>query len=224
MNVLIVHAHPEPRSFASALKDAAVSELTAAGHAVTVSDLYATGFDPRVSRADFTGAADPAYFEPQREQQDASEHDGFAPDVKAELERLFAADLVLFTFPLWWFSVPAILKGWFDRVLVMGAVYGAGKVHDTGGLGGRRALLVLTTGGLATGYGPGGRNGSLPALLAPIQWGTLHFSGFEVLAPFVAYGPARGGDDDRAAVLTVWRERLRGIEHETPERLAPPGA
>ena len=63
-----------------------------------------------------------------------------------------------------------------------------------------------------------------PALLAPVQWGTLHFAGLEVLAPFVAYGAARGRDDERAAILTVWRERLRGIERETPERLAPPGS
>jgi NAD(P)H dehydrogenase (quinone) len=248
MNVLIVHAHPEPRSFASALKDAAVEEFRALGHEVRVSDLYAMSFEPRLSRADFLEAADAAYFKPQREQMHATERRTFAPDVQAEIDRLLWAELVLFTFPLWWFSLPAILKGWVDRVFAMGAIYGGGKVHETGVLRGRRALLAVTTGGPAASYAQGGRNGDLRALLAfttggppvsygangrngalrsllsHVEWGMLHFAGFEVLAPFVAYGPARATDEDRAAILAVWRERLRAIEHETPETLAPLGS
>jgi NAD(P)H dehydrogenase (quinone) len=224
MNVLIVHAHPEPRSFASALKDAAVTELAGAGHTVQVSDLYAMGFDPRVSRADFTTVADAGYFKPQREQLHASGNAGFAPEIRAELDRVLAADLVIFTFPLWWFSLPSILKGWVDRVFVMGEVYGSGRVHETGGLKGRRALLAFTTGGPAVSYTDAGRNGQLRALLSHVEWGMLHFAGFDVLAPFVAWGPARATDADRDAILAVWRERLRAIEHETPEALVPLGS
>ncbi len=224
MNVLIVHAHPEPHSFTSALKDAAVEELRALGHTVTVSDLYALGFDPRLTRADFTGTADAGYFKPQREQLHASETNTFAPAVQAEIDKVMAADLVVFTFPLWWFSLPAILKGWVDRTFVMGALYGGGKVHDTGVLKGRRALLAFTTGGPATGYAPGGPMGELNALLSHVQWGMLHFVGFDVLAPFAVWAPVRATPEDRAAVLTVWRERLRGLERETPERLRPPGS
>jgi NAD(P)H dehydrogenase (quinone) len=224
MNVLIVHAHPEPRSFVSALKDAAFIELTDSGHTVRVADLCAIGFDPRLTRADFGAPADDAYFTPQREQQHACEAGTLSAEIREHLDALFWADLVIFTFPLWWFSVPAILKGWIDRVLVMGEVYGGGKVHETGGLAGRRALLAFATGGPAASYAPGGRNGTLTALLAPVQWGTLHFSGFGVLAPFVVNGPVRASDDDRAAVLAAWRERLRAIEHEAPVAIAPPGA
>ena len=64
MNILIGHAHPEPKSFASALKDAAVEELLASDHQVTVSDLYALGFDPRLSRTDFAGRAAAGYCNP----------------------------------------------------------------------------------------------------------------------------------------------------------------
>ena len=223
MNVLIVHAHPEARSFASALKDAAAAELRSLGHEVRVTDLYAMGFDPRLTRADFLETADPAYFKPQREQLHASEHDSFAPDVQAQLDDLAWAQLVIFTFPLWWFSLPAILKGWVDRVFVMGRVYGGGKVHETGGMRGKRAMLCLTTGGPGESYSSRGRNGALDALLSHVQWGMLHFAGFDVLAPFVVWGPARASSEDLAATLTVWRERLRAIEHEAPVAVEPLG-
>jgi NAD(P)H dehydrogenase (quinone) len=110
-----------------------------------------------------------------------------------------------------------------DRVFVMGEVYGGGKVHETGGMRGRRAMLCMTTGGPGASYTDAGRNGALSALLSHIQWGMLHFAGFEVLAPFVAWGPARATPEDLAATLAVWRERLRGIEHETPEPIGPVG-
>lgn len=224
MNVLIVHAHPEPRSFVSALKDAAVSELGAAGHVVEVSDLYAMDFDPRVSRADFSGAADPGYFKPQREQLHANTEGAFAPEVRSEIDKVLRADVIVFTFPMWWFALPAILKGWVDRVFAMGTIYGHGKVHETGPLRGKRALLAFGTGGPAASYAPGGRNGELRALLAPIEWGILHFAGLDVLPAFPVFGPARATDEDRAAILLAWRERLRGLEHETPVAVHPPGA
>ena len=147
MKVLIVHAHPEPRSFVGALRDVAVEELTRLGHEVRVSDLHALGFRADSGRHDFLEAADPDYLKPQREQMHASERGTFAPDVQAEIEKLLWADTVLWTFPLWWFSLPAILKGWVDRVFVMGAIYGGGRVYANGALKGRRAMLAFTTGG-----------------------------------------------------------------------------
>jgi NAD(P)H dehydrogenase (quinone) len=221
MNILVVHAHPEPKSFTSALKDAAVEELRAAGHRVDVSDLYAMSFDPRLSRADFPERADTEYFKPQLEQLRAAERNAFAADVQAEMDKVRAADLVLFTFPLWWFSLPAILKGWVDRVFAMGFAYGGGKVHETGPLRGKRAMLAMTTGGPAASYATGGRNGELHALLSHIEWGMLDFAGFDVLSPFVAWGPARATDAERATTLAAWRERLRNIEHEAPEPPKP---
>ena len=147
MKVLIVHAHPEPRSFVGALRDVAVEELTRLGHEVRVSDLHALGFRADSGRHDFLEAADPAYLKPQREQMHASERRTFAPDVQAEIEKVLRADTMIWTFPLWWFSVPAILKGWVDRVFVMGAIYGGGRVYATGALKGRRAMLAFTPAG-----------------------------------------------------------------------------
>ena len=101
MHVLIVHAHPEPASFTTALKDAAVRALSAAGHRVEVSDLYGEAFNPVAGRHDFIRAADPARFHYQSEQLNASRTGGFAADLVREEERLMRADLLVFTFPLW---------------------------------------------------------------------------------------------------------------------------
>ena len=86
MNVLLVYAHPEPTSFTGALKDAAFDALTAAGHSVEVSDLYAEGFNPVAGRHDFTSVADATRFHYQTE-QDHAQDAGFAPDLVREQQR-----------------------------------------------------------------------------------------------------------------------------------------
>ncbi|WP_246014345.1 NAD(P)H-dependent oxidoreductase [Paenibacillus rhizophilus] len=124
MNVLIVYAHPEPESFNGALKDLAVAALTEEGHLVQVSDLYAMKFKAAADRDDFLMPVNPDFFKYQLEQGHASRTNTFSPDIKEEQEKLLWADFVIFQFPLWWYSVPAILKGWFDRVFASGFVYG----------------------------------------------------------------------------------------------------
>ena len=103
----------------------------------------------------------------------------------AAQEKLKAADLVILQFPLWWFGLPAMLKGWVDRVMTMGFAYGAGRRYDQGGLKGRRAMLALTTGGPEASYTERGINGPMERILFPIQHGMLYFCGLEVLPPFV---------------------------------------
>jgi len=92
MNVLIVLAHPEARSFNGAMFDTAVRELQAAGHTVATSDLYRMGFDPVSSRENFTTVKDPDYLKLQIEETHASENDGFAPEIEAELRKLEAIE------------------------------------------------------------------------------------------------------------------------------------
>jgi NAD(P)H dehydrogenase (quinone) len=116
MNVFVVHAHPEPRSFSSALVQTTSATLAAAGHTVTVSDLYATRFNPVSGRQNFVTVRNPDYYKQQQEELYASENDGFASDIESEIRKLEAADLLVFSFPMWWFGMPGILKGWVDRV------------------------------------------------------------------------------------------------------------
>ena len=216
MRTFVLLAHPEPQSFNGAMFRTAMQTLREAGHAVETSDLYAMGFDPVSDRRNFTSAKDPDYFKQQIEELHATEAGSFAPEVEAEMRKVEGCELMIWQFPLWWFSVPGILKGWVDRVFAMGRFYGGGRVYATGPLRGRRALLSLTTGGPEPAYRKGGFNGDLDAILRPIQRGMLEFVGFEVLRPQVVWAPVRMSAEQRVAELSAWSERLRQIEREAP--------
>ena len=80
---------------------------------------------------------------------------------EGEIDRLFAADLLILQFPMWWFSVPAILKGWIDRVFAFGVTYDFGRTWDKGVMCGRRAMLSMTTSAPPGVFMPDGRSGDL---------------------------------------------------------------
>lgn len=216
MNVFLVLAHPERRNFNGAMFDTATQTLCAAGHEVVTSDLYRMGFDPVSSRRNFTSVKDPHYLKLQIEEMHASECGGFAAEIEAEIAKMEAADLMIWQFPLWWFGLPAMLKGWVDRVFAMGRTYGNGHIYDTGKFRGKRAMLSLTTGGPQPTYVRGGFNGDLDAILRPVQRGMLNFVGFSVLSPHVVYGPVRAEPSQRETWLADWAQRLRSIENEHP--------
>ena len=216
MNILIVLAHPERQSFNGALFDTAIATLEAAGHTVVTSDLYRLGFDPVSDRRNFTTVKEANYLKPQVEELHATEVGGFAPDLEGEIAKIEAADLMIWQFPLWWFGLPGILKGWVDRTFAMGRAYGGGRVYGTGLFRGKRALLSLTTGGPEGAYAADGFNGDMAAILRPIQRGMLEFTGFEVLAPHVVYSPVRVDSTQREAWLQAWLQRLQNIEAEHP--------
>ncbi len=211
MNALIVYAHPEPTSFTAALKDAAVSALSAAGHRVEVSDLYGENFNPVAGRHDFARAADPVRFHYQSEQLNASKTEGFAPDLAREQERLLRADLLVFVFPLWWGGLPAILKGWFDRVCAYGIAYADGKRFDRGYFVGRRALLGMTTGGTIERFSAEGSYGEMRHVVHSVRRCILEYLGLEVMEPFVAYAAPRVDAAARTEYLCNWQARVLAV-------------
>lgn len=209
MKVLIVLAHPDPGSFNAALCASGAAALRAAGHEVTVSDLCAERFDPVAGRHDFTGAADPARFNYQAEQAHAVRTGGFSAEIAREQARVAEADLLVLQFPLWWGGVPAILKGWIDRVLAFGFAYVDGYRFDKGVFRGRRAMVSLTTGGIPARFGDGAVYGELERqVLWQVQHLTLEYMGYEVEPPFVAYGTPRIGEAGREAYLRDLAGRL----------------
>ena len=107
MHVLAVFCHPRRESFTGAVLDRFVSGAEAAGHEVEVADLYGEGFEPRMSR------------------RDLQQFDGIAmpPEIIAEQKRVEQCDALAMVFPLWWWSMPAMLKGWIDRVWSAGWAY-----------------------------------------------------------------------------------------------------
>jgi len=208
VHVLIVYAHPEPTSFTAALKDRAVFALTRAGHTVDVSDLYDENFNPVAGRHDFSSVADPGRFHYQSEQELAARSGTFAPDIQREQERVRAADILVLQFPLWWGGTPAILKGWFDRVLAYGFAYVDGRRFDSGIFKGRRALFSVTTGGSPARFSNEGVYGEISRVLYPVEKLLLQYMGFDVWPPFVAYAAPRVDDAERHAYLEAWEAIL----------------
>ncbi len=212
MRVFIVHAHHEPKSFNGAMTREAVKALAAAGHQTEVSDLYAMGFDPVSDRRNFTTVLDPDYLKQQAEEAHATASGGFAADLQGELDKLFWCDTLILQFPMWWFGLPAILKGWVDRVFAAGGkVYGGGRWYDNGVLAGKRAMCSLTTGGPASMFEVDGLNGALQTLLFPINHGILAFVGFTVVEPFVVHAPARLDEATRAQRLADYCDRVLSL-------------
>ena len=216
MSVLIVYAHEEPRSFNGALKNVAIRTFEERGRRVVVSDLYRMKFKAVADGEDFLERRDKHQLQRQAEEKAAGELGTLAHDILEEQEKLRACELLILQFPLWWFGMPAILKGWVDRVLSMGFAYGAGKGYETGGLKGRKALLSLTTGGPGAMYDPQGPHGDLDKHLYPIQHGILPLCGFEALAPHVVFAPAQATPEQRASQLDDFRRRLAALDQELP--------
>ena len=112
---LVVLAHPLPQSFAASAARAVVETLEAKGHQVYLLDLYAEDFDPRLSAAERAAYMEPGYAPPE--------------DVSGIVARLKAADGLVLVFPQWWFNLPAIMKGFIDRIFVPGVAF----EHDKAG-------------------------------------------------------------------------------------------
>ncbi len=216
MKVLIVHAHPEPQSFTAALRDQAVATLEGQGHAVKVSDLYAMQWNPVASAADFSSRENPDYLVYALEQRLGVKKQSIAADIQAELDKLLWADLLILNFPIFWFSAPAMLKGWIDRVLVSGVCYGGKRFYDQGGLAGKRALVTVTLGGREHMFGEGAVHGPLEDMLRPILRGTLAYVGYDVLAPFVAWHVPYISAETRQDFLVEYDQRLQGLADDQP--------
>lgn len=215
MKVLIVHTHPEPKSFCSAMKDVAVKAFVEAGHEVSTSDLYAMHFNPVASAEDFTERQQSDYLFYALEQRYASKHNTYSKDIELEIAKVTAADLIVFTFPLFWMSVPAMLKGWLDRVFVSGIFYGGRRVYGQGGMKGKRALVAVTLGGRDHMFGDSALHGQLygpSGMLRSFLQGSLGYVGMEVLEPYIAYHIPYITDEQRKLILQEWVEVLATIE------------
>ncbi|XP_057707173.1 NAD(P)H dehydrogenase [quinone] 1 isoform X2 [Corythoichthys intestinalis] len=176
--VLIVYAHQSAGSFNAAVRDVAIKELSEQGYQVIVSDLYAMNFKANATRDDIIGdLKNPDLFQYGEETMHAWNDGRLSDDIMAEQRKVEEAELVIFQFPMYWFSVPAIMKGWMDRVLTQGFAFSLKNMYDNG----------------------------------IFKNGTLHFCGFQVLAPQIFWNPAHRPIVDRTAMLEKWSARLKGL-------------
>jgi putative NADPH-quinone reductase len=132
MRVLVVHAHPIADSFNAAVFHTVVETLTRRGHTVDAIDLYAEHFVPAMSTEEHR-----AYH---------TEHPILSDQVRRHAELVSAAEALVFVYPTWWSGLPAMLKGWLERVLVLGVAFHfspQGRVRP--GLMGVRRVVGVTT-------------------------------------------------------------------------------
>ncbi len=224
--VLIVHAHPERASLTRQLVEVASQTLEAQGHRVMLSDLYGERWKAVFDEHDFPARAYPDRLAFIRESGHAYETGNQTADVESEQKKLLAADAVIFQFPLWWFGMPAILKGWVDRVFAYGLAYGyKGQGnrfrYGDGALKDKRAMLSVTVGGPAKDYSPRGINGPLEQLLFPITHGILFFPGMTVLPTHAIYGSEHLTPEDVEAAKQAWKARLKRLFEEAPIPFRP---
>jgi NAD(P)H dehydrogenase (quinone) len=215
MKFLCVLAHPEPASFTASLAHYGMRALEEEGHVVDVADLYAMQFDPVSDRRNFMEPFDPTRFDQQAEERFASANAGFSPDLQREMDRLSSCDVLVLQFPIWWLGMPAIMKGWIDRVFAIGRTYGGGRWFDRGIMRGKKAMLAVTIGGTKEAYSNDGIYGPALDVLRPINHGILAFCGFEVVEPFIAFAPGRKSDAERQAIFDAYANRLLNIGSAT---------
>jgi putative NADPH-quinone reductase len=184
MRALVVYCHPKETSFTAAVRDVVLDRLRAAGAEVRLRDLYAEGFDPRLTAHDLDIYED-----------EAVNGAAFA----GEIADLRWCDTLIFVYPTWWYGLPAMLKGWLDRVLVPGV-----------------AFLMPEPGGTIR-----------PGLHAHHPAGRLHHLRGELVADH-ARRRAGAADDrarDRASLREGPQARLRGaLPHGQFDRRLAPGA
>lgn len=219
--ILLVHAQPEPTSLTRSFVNAAIQALTQQGHTVLQSDLYAMRWKAVLDADDFPDRANTECLSFITESGHAYATGTQPSDVAEEQRKLLAADAVIFVFPLWWYGIPAILKGWFERVYAYGFGYGYQDEgnrlrYGDGMLKGKRALLAAMVGGGEKDYGPRGINGPLKELLFPVTHGCLFYPGMEVLPIHAVYGANQLSRKAAAQQLESWRHRLAGLFDETP--------
>jgi NAD(P)H dehydrogenase (quinone) len=229
MNILLVYAHPEPKSLNGALRDFTIERLQAAGHAVEVSDLYAMNWKATLDAQDSVERRAGVPFHPSLDSKHAFENGLQTGDIASEQAKLLWADTLILQFPLWWFSMPAILKGWVERVFAYGFAYGVGEHSDVrwgdrygeGTLAGKRAMLVVTMGGWASHYGPRGVNGPIDDILFPIHHGVLYYPGYDVLPPFLVYQTGRMDESRYAQTRDALGARLDTLGQTAPIAFRP---
>ena len=162
MNQLIVFAHPNPKSFGKGIVDAIQKASESAGIATRVRDLYELGFDPVLKPTDF----------------DSFQRGKIPEDIKVEQEHIKWADVVTFVYPVWWVGLPAVLKGYVDRVFSYGFAYEYVDGVPSGLLRRKKALLISTTGSPNEYYLTIGMHNSMKQTS---DEGIFGFSGFEVI-------------------------------------------
>jgi NAD(P)H dehydrogenase (quinone) len=202
MKAHIVFAHPNLQSYNGQLRNTAIETLEAQGWRVSVSDLYQMKFKAAADADDFTALYNTDFFDLQTEQQVATQRKTYSTDIQREHQLLAEADLIIFQFPLWWYSMPALMKGYIDRVFSMGWAYGGGQV-----LAGKKVLVSMTTGAPDFAWTEEKR-GTIKEIFKHLFVGTFGLCGLRPLEPFIVYGAKRQSEQEKILLFERYKTRL----------------
>ncbi|MGG0184702.1 NAD(P)H-dependent oxidoreductase [Bacillus rhizoplanae] len=162
MKHLIVYAHPNPQSFNHAILETFQGQLQEKGHDVRVRDLYAINFNPVLAANDFISFSQ-----------------GNTPaDIKAEQEHITWADVITFIYPVWWTGLPAILKGYVERVFSQGFAFTYSPNGVEKFLTGKKGVLLSTMGNSKENYDA---SGMFEAMKKTTDAGIFDFTGIEAV-------------------------------------------
>lgn len=187
------------------MRQAMIETFDSLGWRVSTSDLYQMKFKASADEDDFLERHNLNYFDLQVEQKMAFQNQTFSPDIRREQQALSAADLIIFQFPLWWESMPALMKGYIDRVFSMGWAY-----NGIQALAGKSALVCMTTGAPQMAWASDKR-GTIQEVFKHLFVGTIEHCEMQLLDPFVAYGAKRMTDDEKAQMLEKLKSHLATI-------------
>jgi NAD(P)H dehydrogenase (quinone) len=190
MKYLILYAHPNPKSFNHAIRETVQAELQKAGKEVSLRDLYALNFNPVLSANDLAGMM----------------QGKLQPEVKAEQEFVSSADVIVVIYPLWWAGMPAILKGYIDRVFTEGFAYSIVGPDLKGLLQGKKVLLITTTGAPQEMYEA---SGMFKSMAQTTGEGIFQFTGMELLGHKYLCAIPYLTDEDRKKMLEEVKELVQ---------------
>lgn len=189
MKHLVIYAHPNPKSFNSAIRDVVIEELKKAEKDIMLRDLYDLNFNPILSCDDF-----------MKIQQCTA-----APDVLKEQEFVKEAGTLIFIYPLWWSSMPAILKGYIDRVFSYGFAYEVKETGTVGLLKGKRAFLITTTGATEEMNTASGLYNAMGRVID----GSLEFTGLKIVGHLYLAAVPYVTDEVRKGMLEIVRSEIQ---------------
>ncbi len=218
-NVLIIIAHPEPKSFSNSIAAEAEKYFISRNCTVNVRDLYKLNFNPVAGPGDFTKISETGkeHFRIGVEQKEGINNGTIKEDLKTEIEFVKKADLLLFIFPLWWSSCPAIMKGYIERVLMQGFAYDyeTNSVFKNGLLKGKQVKLLLTTGCSEAMYNQQvTHKKSIEERLEHLTYEVLAFCGLNVHKTFIAHGVGHQLPKEKLeAVLDDMKKELAEIDN-----------
>jgi NAD(P)H dehydrogenase (quinone) len=205
MKVHIVFAHPNLASFNGHLRTTAIEFFKENEIQYTVSDLYQTKFKASADENDFISLVNPTYFDLQLEQAQAILNGSFVDDIKLEQRILSQADLIIFQFPFWWYSMPGLLKGYIDRIFSIGWAYGGAQA-----LRGKKILVSTTTGAPEMAWTEDNR-GSIKDIFKHLFIGTFGLTGLNPVEPFIVYGAKRLNYDQKISITNEFRNYLKSL-------------